>query len=155
MTSEQNKTIEPLKVLIVEDEALLAMELESLVEDAGHTVVGWAMSSEEARRLIDTSGADVAFVDVHLTDGPTGVEVAQYAAEKKQSMVVFMTANPKRIPDNFAGAVGVIAKPYTMNGLLAALRYLQEGVRRPPPVSTRPVGFTLSPEYEVAWGPAR
>ncbi len=147
-------TIEPLKVLIVEDEALLAMELESLVEDAGHSVVGWATSSEEARKLIDSTDADVAFVDVHLMDGPSGVEVAQYAAEKKRSMVVFMTANPKRIPENFAGAIGVIAKPYTMNGLMAALRYLQEGVRRPPPSSTRPVGFTLSPEYELAWGPS-
>lgn len=144
---------EPLRVMIVEDEALLAMELEGLVEEAGHTVVGWATSSKEARRLVDLIDADIAFVDVHLTDGPTGVEVAQYIADKKASMVIFMTANPKRLPENFAGAVGVIAKPYTMNGLLAALRYLQEGVRRPPPVSDLPVGFTLSPTYRVDWAP--
>lgn len=147
-------TTRPLRVLIVEDEALLAMELEGLVEDAGHQVVGWATSSRQAREMIDDIEADIAFVDVHLTDGPTGVQVAEYASAKKRSMVVFMTANPKRIPDNFAGAVGVIAKPYTMNGLLAALRYLEEGVRRPPPSSTRPVGFTLSPRYENDWSPA-
>jgi DNA-binding response OmpR family regulator len=144
---------EPLRVMIIEDEALLAMELEGLVEEAGHTVVGWATSSNEARRMVDLIDADIAFVDVHLTDGPTGVEVAQYIADKKASMVIFMTANPKRLPENFAGAVGVIAKPYTMNGLLAALRYLQEGVRRPPPVSDLPVGFTLSPTYRVDWAP--
>lgn len=142
---------EPLKVLIVEDEALLAMELEALVEDAGHAVVGWATSSSQARELVDGVEADIAFVDVHLTDGPTGVDVARYIAEKKRSMVVFMTANPKRIPDNFEGAVGVIAKPYTMHGLMAALRYLHEGVRRPPPVSALPVGFTLSPRYRSTW----
>lgn len=145
---------EPLKVLIVEDEALLAMELESLVEDAGHSVVGWATSSAEARAMVDTLEADIAFVDVHLTDGPTGVGVAEYIASKKCSMVVFMTANPKRIPESFCGAVGVIAKPYTMNGLMAALRYLQEGVRRPPPVSALPVGFTLSPTFSLDWAPA-
>lgn len=144
----------PLKVLIVEDEALLAMELEGLVEDAGHQVVGWAASSAKAKEMIEATDADVAFVDIHLTDGPTGVEVAEFAALKKKSMVVFMSANPKRIPENFAGAVGVIAKPYTMNGLIAALRYLQEGVRRPPPVSDLPVGFTLSPDYTLAWGPS-
>lgn len=144
---------EPLRVMIVEDEALLAMELEGLVEEAGHTVVGWATSSKEARRMVDLIDADIAFVDVHLTDGPTGVEVAQYIADRKSSMVIFMTANPKRLPENFAGAVGVIAKPYTMNGLLSALRYLQEGVRRPPPVSDLPVGFTLSPSYRVDWAP--
>jgi len=145
---------EPLKVLIVEDEALLAMELESLVEDAGHSVVGWATSSAEARAMVDTLEADIAFVDVHLTDGPTGIGVAEYIASKKCSMVVFMTANPKRIPESFCGAVGVIAKPYTMNGLMAALRYLQEGVRRPPPVSALPVGFTLSPTFSLDWAPA-
>lgn len=142
---------EPLRVLIVEDEALLAMELEGLVEDAGHTVVGWATSSTEARHMVDTIDADIAFVDVHLTDGPTGVSVAEYIERKRSAMVVFMTANPKRIPENFAGAIGVIAKPYTMNGLMAALRYLQEGVRTPPPVSTLPVGFTLSPRFRTDW----
>ena len=146
--------IEPLKVLIVEDEALLAMELESLVEEAGHSVVGWATSSSEAKSMVESTDADIAFVDIHLTDGPTGVEVAEYIGQKKSSVGGFMTANPKRIPDHFAGAIGVIAKPYTMNGLTSALRYLQEGVRRPPPVSTRPAGFTLSPAFEAVWAPS-
>lgn len=145
---------EPLKILIVEDEALLAMELESLVEEAGHQVVGWATSSAEARTMVETTEADIAFVDIHLADGPTGVDIAEHIRERKRSVVVFMTANPKRIPDHFAGAVGVIAKPYTMNGLVSALRYLQEGVRRPPPVSVLPAGFTLSPAYQSVWAAA-
>lgn len=143
-----------LKVLIVEDEALLAMELEMLVEEAGHAVVGWATSSDEAHNLVDQVEADIAFVDVHLNDGPTGVDVALYIGEKRASMVVFMTANPKRIPDHFAGAVGVISKPYTVNGLMAALQYLKEGVNRPPPVSVLPIGFTLSPSFAAEWAPA-
>ena len=142
---------EPLKVLIVEDEALLAMELESLIEEAGHNVIGWAMSSMEARTMVDASEADIAFVDIHLSDGPTGVDVAEHIRRSGRPMVVFMTANPKRIPDNFAGAVGVISKPYTMNGLMSALRYLHEGVRRPPPVSALPAGFTLSPTFSTVW----
>lgn len=142
---------DPLKVLIVEDEALLAMELELLVEEAGHSVAGWATTSAEARQLVDEVEADIAFVDVHLVDGPTGIDVAEYIARHERSMVVFLTANPKRLPENLAGAVGVISKPYTLNGLTAALRYLQEGVRRPPPVSALPVGFTLSPQFAVNW----
>ena len=146
--------IEPLKVLIVEDEALLAMELESLIEEAGHSVVGWAVSSDEAKAMVGTSKADIAFVDIHLSDGPTGLDVAEHIRRSGQPMVVFMTANPKRIPENFVGAVGVIAKPYTMNGVMSALRYLQEGVRRPPPVSALPAGFTLSPDFASVWAPA-
>ena len=145
---------EPLRVLIVEDEALLAMELEGLVEDAGHKVVGWATSSDEAREMVDRTAADLAFVDVHLDDGPTGVRVADYIRERHGSMVVFLTANPKRIPEHFAGAIGVIAKPYTMNGLLTALRYLHEGVRRPPPTTALPAGFFLSPDYSRQWARA-
>jgi DNA-binding response OmpR family regulator len=146
-------SMDPLRVLIIEDEALLAMELEGLVEDAGHRVVGWATSSKKARELVDTVEADLAFVDMHLLDGPTGTDVAAYIRDQKASMVVFLTANPRRIPEDFAGAVGVIAKPYTMNGLIAALRYLHEGVRTPPPVSKQPVGFTLSPIYRERWFP--
>ena len=145
---------EPLKVLIVEDEALLAMELESLIEEAGHSVVGWAVSSDEAKAMVDTSEADIAFVDIHLSDGPTGLGVAEHIRRSGQPMVVFMTANPKRIPENFVGAVGVIAKPYTMNGVMSALRYLQEGVRRPPPVSALPAGFTLAPDFAAVWAPS-
>lgn len=146
--------IEPLKVLIVEDEALLAMELESLIEEAGHSVVGWAISSDEAKAMVGTSKADIAFVDIHLSDGPTGLDVAEHIRRSGQPMVVFMTANPKRIPENFVGAVGVIAKPYTMNGVMSALRYLQEGVRRPPPVSALPAGFTLAPDFAAVWAPS-
>ncbi len=145
---------DPLKVLIVEDEALLAMELEALVEDAGHHVVGWADNSREALRMIDEHEADLAFVDIHLADGPTGIEVAAHARAARNLPCVFMTANPKRIPEDFVGAVGVIAKPYTMSGLNAALRYLEEGVRRPPPRTSRPVGFTLAPSFHAAWAPA-
>lgn len=143
--------MEPLKVIIVEDEALLAMELESLVEDSGNVVVGWATGFDEAKALIDANGADIAFVDLNLADGPTGVKVAEYIRDSRRSLAVFMTANPRSLPENYAGAIGVIAKPYTMNGLMAALNYLKEGVREPPPASTLPVGFVLSPDYAAQW----
>lgn len=146
--------LQPLKILIIEDEALLAMELESLIEDAGHVVVGWATSSAEACKLIDTLDADLAFVDVHLIDGPTGLKVASYIKQKKPTTVVFLTANPKRIPDDFAGACGVIAKPYTTAGLLGSLLFLQQGIRKPPPQADRPAGFTLSPHYLAQWLPS-
>lgn len=142
---------EALKILIVEDEALLAMELEALIEDAGHEVVGWATSLAEARTVIEQAKADLAFVDIHLADGPTGIDVAKYIEDRDHPIVVFMTANPSRIPESFVGAVGVISKPYTMNGVTQALRYLQEGVREPPPVSALPVGFTLSPAFATRW----
>ncbi|HTV67456.1 MAG TPA: response regulator [Rhizobiaceae bacterium] len=142
----------PLKVLIVEDEALLAMELESLIAEAGHEVVGWATSSAQARKFVDQTDADLAFVDIHLSDGPTGLDVAAYIKAEKPTIVVFLTANSKRVPDDFAGACGVMSKPYTVNGLVGCLRFVQEGIRKPPPIASRPVGFALAPSYASQWG---
>lgn len=113
-----------LRILIVEDEILIALELESLLQDAGHEVVGIAASSDEALALGADLRPDLAFVDIHLADGPTGVEAARRLARERGITVLFMTANAKRIPDDFAEAHGVIAKPYTERGVLQALDYV-------------------------------
>lgn len=112
-----------MKVMIVEDEMLLAMELESEVEMAGHQVTGLAMSSVQARKEIETTRPDFAFVDIHLQDGPTGIDVGRELA-KIGVPYVFVSGNIKRIPDGFAGAIGAIEKPYTMNGMKNALTYI-------------------------------
>ena len=140
------------RVLVVEDEGLLAMQLEDMLRAAGHHVSGWATSLDEAKRLVDGIDFDIAFVDVHLADGPTGIEVAEYIDERSAATVVFMTANAKRLPSDLAGAVGVISKPYTQAGFGAALRYLAEGIRTPPPTLRRPSGLTLSPTLATTWG---
>ncbi|WP_114946013.1 response regulator [Microvirga calopogonii] len=122
----------PLRILIVEDEILIALELESLLQDLGHEVVGMAASSAEALSLGQTLRPDLAFVDVHLADGPTGVDVARSLSVNHRVTVLFMTANAKRIPEDFAGAWGVIAKPYTERGVREALNYVMAGQLREP-----------------------
>lgn len=141
----------PLNVLIVEDEAVLAMELEHAIEDAGHAVAGWATCLSEANALIETGTADLALVDIHLADGVTGVEVADRLSRETGAAVVFMTANAKLIPEDFVGALGVIAKPYTSGGLQAVLKYLEQGITAPPPSLTQPSGLTLAPDYRDRW----
>lgn len=117
-----------LRILIVEDEVLIALELEGLLQDAGHEVVGFATSSLEAVGRATELRPDLALVDIHLRDGPTGVEVARRLAMELDVAVLFMTANVKRIPSDFAGARGVLAKPYTERGVREALSYiLSEG----------------------------
>ncbi|MCM2458716.1 response regulator [Rhizobium sp. CG4] len=112
-----------MKVMIVEDEMLLAMELESEVELAGHEVTDMVMSSDQARRALASTKPDFAFVDIHLMDGATGID---FGRELSQNGVpyVFVSGNIKKIPDDFAGALGAIEKPYTANGMKNALTYL-------------------------------
>lgn len=113
--------------MIVEDEALLALELEFEVEAAGHVVVGTAASRKAAFDILEQSKPDFAFVDVHLSDGPTGIDIGRRLAEKDVPFV-FVTGNIKRIPEDFVGAIGAIEKPYTMNGLQNALTYISAAV---------------------------
>ncbi|MDP4024847.1 response regulator [Methylobacterium sp. NEAU 140] len=133
-----------LRILVVEDEALIALELECLLAELGHAIVGVAASSTEAVALGRATAPDVALVDIHLVDGPTGVEVARTLAADPRTSVVFMTANAKRIPGDFAGAIGVIAKPYSERAVEGALAYVA-ACRTGQRPQGAPDGFRLAP----------
>lgn len=142
----------PLRVLIVEDEALLAMDIESMVEDAGHRVIGEATSLFDVEALPADLAPDIAFVDVQLARDTTGLEVAAFVHRTwPDTVVIFVTANPKKLPYDLAGAAGVIAKPFSRNGLMSAMRYIEEGVCDPPPSVARPASFAPSPAYALRW----
>lgn len=141
----------PLRVMIIEDEALIAMELEMLLEDAGHQVVGWATSAGDAWAMLEQTSADLALVDLHLADGRTGLDIAKHILDAHPTMVVFTTANAALLPDDLAGATAVMAKPYSTHAVRAALSYLVEGIHRPPPRAVKPALLRLSPRFEDAW----
>ncbi|WP_267427031.1 response regulator [Methylobacterium sp. GC_Met_2] len=56
----------PMRVLLVEDEALVLMQMEALVQDAGHEVVGSAMRQDEAIHLAQALRPDIVFLDLVL-----------------------------------------------------------------------------------------
>lgn len=141
----------PLRILIVEDEVLVAMELAALVEELGHVVVGHALDSREAHAWMESFEADLALVDIHLQDGPTGVAVARRLVERCGAMVVFMTANQKRVPEDFAGAVGMLAKPYSLTGVQEALTYLSECSDGVCPPYAAPQSLILAPDFRRRW----
>ena len=96
------------KILVVEDEILVAMEFENLLHDLGHQSVGIASDSRRAMEL--AGDAEVAFVDLNLVDGATGVELGRALAGRGVT-VVYMTANPEQLGRGVAGTIGVISKP--------------------------------------------
>jgi len=142
----------PLSVLIVEDEAILAMDIEATVEDCGHCVVAQAASFYDVDELTTDLSLDLAFVDIQLARGTNGIDVARLIRERwPEAFVIFVTANPSIIPKDYAGAHGVIAKPFSQSGLMSALRYIAEGVIDPPPVSPQPASFVASPAFAASW----
>lgn len=137
-----------LAVLIVEDEALLAMDIQSMIEDSGHRVVGEAASLREVLALPSSLAPDLAFVDLQLAEDSNGLDVCRLIQSRWPGTgIVFVTANPAKLPPDMAGAHGVIPKPFSRNGLMSAMRYIGEGMLDPPPVSPLPSSFSASPAF--------
>lgn len=123
-----------MRVLIVEDEALVAMEIEGMVGLAGHEAVGQADDLLSAMEAADLEHPDLALVDIRLAQGSSGLDVA--AAMKERGIpVVFATGNCPTT-DGRDVALGCLHKPITdssLAGALAAAEALIAG-RQPPPL---------------------
>lgn len=131
-----------LTFLVVEDEILLAMDIEAMIEDAGHSVVGEAASLEEVQALSENLSPDVAFVDMQLAGSSCGLDVAELIQRRwAETVVIFVTANPKKVPSGCSSAHGTIQKPFSRNGLTSAILYLSQGIIDPPPKMPQPSSF--------------
>lgn len=141
-----------MEVLIVEDEMLLAMDIEAMVEDSGHRVLAGAASLREVEALAEDLNPQLAFVDIHLADESNGLDVCRYIrAHWPDTLIVFITANVSKIPADFSGAHGVIAKPFSHAGIVNAINYLADGMFDPPPSISRPASLIASPNLEPHW----
>ena len=130
------------RILIVEDEMLVAMELESILQDLGHMPVGIAPDLQTAERLADEP-LDLALVDLNLRDGLTGPEIGKRLGERGAS-VLFITANPRLLGNGIAGSIGVLTKPTDEETVRAAVDFalkVRSGVEDvEPPAALRRFG---------------
>jgi AmiR/NasT family two-component response regulator len=111
------------RVLIVEDEAVVAVGVVSMVQDAGHEVVEVARSGEEALEIAADKRPDVAIVDIRLP-GINGIETTRQLVEKHNTAVVILTAysDPEFVEGAAgAGAFTYLLKPVTKEALRANL----------------------------------
>lgn len=111
----------PAKILIVEDEMLVALELEAILEDLGHQPVGIAPDLVTAEDYSEEK-LDLALVDLNLRDGLTGPEIGKRLSARGVT-VLFITANPRLLGDGIAGTVGVLTKPTDEATVRAAVDY--------------------------------
>lgn len=106
------------RILIVEDEPLVAFDNEHVLQDAGYAVVASVDTVPAAIEAITEHRPDLVLADVNLSDGGTGIEVA-HTARAAGIQVIFVTgACPLEAR---ALAAGCLAKPYSSRDLLAAI----------------------------------
>jgi len=123
------------RILIVEDEMLVAMELESILSEIGYEVAGIAPDLGATRAHFD-SDLDLALVDLNLRDGLTGPQIGATLGSRGVT-VLFVTANPRLLGDGIAGAIGVITKPTDEEMVKTAVAYAL-AVRHGKPVEAPP-----------------
>jgi DNA-directed RNA polymerase specialized sigma24 family protein len=83
-------------VLIIEDETFIAMDLESLVKNLGHKVIGVARTHSDALALAKTNRPGLILADIQLADGSSGLDAVNELLRTFEVPVVFITAYPER-----------------------------------------------------------
>lgn len=129
------------RILIVEDEYLVAANLEAVLEDLGHEPVGIAPDMDAALTLAATK-PDLALVDIHLRDGETGPVIAERLRREHGIAVLFVTANPRMAAVAADVAIGVLGKPLN-DGLLAQAVAYALSACQGAPLPSPPAGLTL------------
>lgn len=84
-------------VLIIEDEPLIAMQLEDLVTGLGHTVSGTAATRTQAREAVAATMPGLVLADIQLADGSSGLDAVDDILSVGAMPVIFITAYPERL----------------------------------------------------------
>ena len=84
-------------VLIIEDEPLISMQLEGLVSDLGHSVIGTAATRAEAIEMFKEHPAGLVLADIQLADGSSGIDAVEDLLKLGDVPVIFITAYPEKL----------------------------------------------------------
>lgn len=109
-------------VLIIEDEALIAIDLETLVQSLGHRVIGVARTHAESVNLTRAKQPGLILADIQLADGSSGLDAVNELLHSFEVPVIFITAYPERfLTGERPEPAFLISKPFQQSMLSAIL----------------------------------
>jgi DNA-directed RNA polymerase specialized sigma24 family protein/CheY-like chemotaxis protein len=109
-------------VLIIEDEPVIAEDIQALVQDLGHRVIGLATTRDEARRAVTRVKPGLVLADIQLADGSSGIDAARDILADVDVPVIFITAFPERLlTGDRPEPAFLITKPFEPVTLKAAI----------------------------------
>jgi DNA-directed RNA polymerase specialized sigma24 family protein len=107
-------------VLIIEDEALIALDLQSLIENLGHKVIGVARTKTEALAIGQKCEVGLILADIQLADGSSGLDAVNDLLNTFEVPVIFITAYPERfLTGKRPEPAFLVSKPYRPSALSA------------------------------------
>ena len=111
------------KVMVIEDEAIIALDIQSIVEEMGHRVTGIAPTRQAANDLFNKTMPDLILSDIQLADNSSGIDaVNDMLADHPTVPVIFITAFPERLlTGERPEPAFVITKPYTEEQVRSAV----------------------------------
>jgi CheY-like chemotaxis protein len=123
-------------VLIIEDESLIAKDLEGLVESLGHTVFGVARTHSEAVALAKKGKPGLILADIQLADGSSGLDAVNDLLKTFEVPVIFITAYPERfLTGERPEPAFLIAKPFqpaTVSAVISQALFFERKARVAP-----------------------
>jgi CheY-like chemotaxis protein len=109
-------------VLIIEDEPIIALDLESIVQELGHHVVGVARTRTEAVRLVGKHKPSLVLADIQLADGSSGLDAVNEILASIDIGVIFITAYPERfLTGDRPEPAFLLTKPFEPEAVKAAI----------------------------------
>ena len=110
------------EVLIIEDEPVIALDLETLIEEAGHRVSGIASTHREAIEVAEAHTPGLVLADIQLADRSSGIEAVNELLLHLSVPVIFVTAYPERLLSGTRPEpTFVVTKPYSTETLVALI----------------------------------
>lgn len=112
-----------MRIVIVEDEPLIRLELEGIVGDAGHDVVGRAATGPDAILLAEEHRPDVVLMDIALVGDMNGIDAAKTIHDRCAIRSLFVSAISGHLRDSADAArpFGFLLKPIAAEQLVGAL----------------------------------
>jgi DNA-directed RNA polymerase specialized sigma24 family protein/CheY-like chemotaxis protein len=122
-------------VLIIEDETFIALDLEGLVENLGHRVLGVARTHNAALTLAKAKRPGLILADIQLADGSSGLDAVNDLLQTFEVPVIFITAYPERfLTGERPEPAFLIAKPFqpsTVSAVISQVLFFERKARKP------------------------
>ena len=114
----------PIKILIVEDNVLIAYNMQCMLEEMEYTIVANTTNYESAIEALATNKIDLALLDIQLNTSKTGIDIGKHLKDNYNIPFIFVTSNSDKETIDQAKKVnpdGYLLKPYDEKDLYAAI----------------------------------